>query len=314
MTSPLLERIYPADVAAADETEPAKQHGGFTVLACVAYDRSGPAMATVAGALLGETDDRNRLYALRLVPPTGRASFVLSQQEPEPEATALAPLMARADALGLTVRPLSFVSPQPAADICQVASIKRADLVMLGWHKPVLGRTVLSGTVHDVMRQSDTTVAVLVDRGLGWINRVLVPFLGGIHDRGALELGRRLARHAGARVTVLHVVDLDPTNPSTAATDIPAERFPGGGRVETKVVDHAQPAHAVIEECETGYDLVVIGASPVWGLEHRSFGMQPELVIRECPTSLLIVRQHEAALERASADRGPIPESAARRA
>jgi nucleotide-binding universal stress UspA family protein len=222
--------------------------------------------------------------------------------------------MARADALGLTVRPLSFISPQPAADICQVASIKRADLVMLGWHKPVLGRTVLSGTVHDVMRQSDTTVAVLVDRGLGWINRVLVPFLGGIHDRGALELGRRLARHAGARVTVLHVVDLDPTNPSTAATDIPAERFPGGGRVETKVVDHAQPAHAVIEECETGYDLVVIGASPVWGLEHRSFGMQPELVIRECPTSLLIVRQHEAALERASEDRGSIPESAARRA
>ena len=57
MTSPLLERIYPAHVAEADETEPATQHGGFTVLACVAYDRSGPAMATVAGALLGETDD-----------------------------------------------------------------------------------------------------------------------------------------------------------------------------------------------------------------------------------------------------------------
>src|SRR5258706_6405854 len=119
---------------------------------CGAYGRSGPGMVTIAGALLGETTERDRLYALRLLPPTGRASFVLSQHHPEVEAAALAPLLARADALGVTVRPISFVSPQPAADICQVAAMKRADLVILGWHKPVLGRTVLSGTVHQVMR------------------------------------------------------------------------------------------------------------------------------------------------------------------
>jgi nucleotide-binding universal stress UspA family protein len=145
------------------------------------------------------------------------------------------------------------------------------------------------------MGHAPTSVAVLVDRGLEWINRVLVPFRGGIHDRGALDLAVRLARHAGASVTVLHVLNLDPTK-AAPAERVQEERLPNGGRIETKFVDHAEPMHAVIEECESGYDLVVIGASAEWGLEHRSFGLQPERIIRDCPASLLIVRQHEATL------------------
>ncbi len=273
-------------------------------------------MVTVAGALLGETDERHRLYALRLVPPNGRASFVLSQQDPEERASALEPLLTRADALGLTVRPLSFVSPRPAEDICEVAAVKQADLVMLGWHKPVLGRTVLSGTVHEVMRRSGSSVAVLVDRGIGWVNRVLVPFVGSVHDQGALAMGVRLARHAGTHVTVLYVSTLDPTQPESGRTPavfatLPRDRLPSGGRIEVKTVDHAQPVHAVIEECESGYDLVVIGASADWGLEHRSFGLQPEVVIRECPASLLIVRQHDGTpLEHVEPAAAPAPASA----
>src|SRR5688572_21027974 len=255
VTTPLLELVYPT-AAAADQPEvevvPAD---GFTVLTCVAYDRSGPGMVTVAGALLGETDEHNRLYALRLLPPTGRASFVLAEQEAAHRVSALEPLMARADTLGLTVRPLSFVSPQPAVDICDVASTKRADLVVMGWHKPVLGRAVLSGTVHDVMHRADTSVAVLVDRGLEWITRVLVPYRGGPHDQGALALAVRLARHAGAQVTVLQVETSDPTavaagRVAAALVDVSGERFPSGGRIQVKIIDHAEPVHAVVEECE----------------------------------------------------------------
>jgi Kef-type K+ transport system membrane component KefB/nucleotide-binding universal stress UspA family protein len=316
MTSPLLERIYPTATAESAEPETVRAPGSYTVLACVAYDRSGPGMVTVAGALLGHTDEHSRLYALRLVPPTGRASFVLAESAPDRRTSALDPLMARADELGLTVRPLSFVSPQPAADICEVADVKQADLVILGWHKPVLGRAVLSGTVHEVMQRSTTNVAVLVDRGLGWVNRVLVPYRGGVHDGGALELATRFARHAGANVTVLHIVCGDPTR-ADPADDVQApivdERFPNGGRIATKVVDHAAPMHAVIEESENGYDLVVIGASAAWGLEHRSFGLQPERIVSECPASLLIVRQRDdAAAAGASSSVAPPTTSAER--
>jgi Kef-type K+ transport system membrane component KefB/nucleotide-binding universal stress UspA family protein len=301
VTTPLLEAVYPSAAAADQPDVDVAPADGFTVLTCVAYDRSGPGMVTVAGALLGETDEQNRLYALRLLPPTGRASFVLAEQEETraSETSALGPLLERADALGLTVRPLSFVSPRPSADICEVAAVKRADLVIMGWHKPVLGRAVLSGTVHDVMGHADASVAVLVDRGLEWIGRVLVPFRGGPHDRGALTLGLRIARHVGAKVTVLHVLNLDPKaaggadDAASTLADLHGETYANGGRIEVKKLDHAEPIHAVIEECETGYDLVVVGASADWGLEHRSFGMQPETIVRDCPASLLIVRQHE---------------------
>src|SRR3989441_1247166 len=147
MTTPLLAVVYPREALVRDEEEEAVRTtaGGFTVLMCVAYDRSGPAMVTVAGALAGDEANGGRLYALRLVPPADRAAFVLRQQAGVEDAAALAPLLERAAVLGLEGRPLSVVAPQPAHDICNVATVKRADLVLLGWHKPILGKTVLSG-------------------------------------------------------------------------------------------------------------------------------------------------------------------------
>jgi len=297
MTTPLLAVVYPLEEMARDEEEEAARApaGGFTVLMCVAYDRSGPAMVTVAGALTGDEANGGRLYALRLVPPTDRASFVLRQQAGADDATALAPLLERAALLGLEVRPLSFVSPQPAHDICNVAAVKRADLVLLGWHKPILGKTVLSGTVHDVMRRAETDVGVLIDRGLERIERVLVPYLGAAHDAGALRLAHRLATCAGVRVTVLHVLDPQREADSTDVAAQTAETLAGfDAQVELKTVRHAIAWRAAIEEAARGYDLVLIGAGAEWGLEHRSFGIHSEQIIRQCPTSLLVVRQYRA--------------------
>ena len=307
MTTPLLEWVYPiAELAKDQVAEPdVRTRVGpaeaFTVLMCVAYDRSGPGMVTLAGALVGATSEAKRLYALRVEPPNDRASFVLGQRAAAREAAALEPLLGRAGALGLDVRPLSFVSPQPALDICNVAAVKGADLVLMGWHKPVLGKTVLGGTVHEVMRRAQATVGVLVDRGLGWVASVLVPYHGSIHDQGALRLAQRLARHAGASVTILRVVSPgaaggDPVEDGPLGEVLEAQGQPGEGQLALKVVERTDPGHAVLEECARGYDLLLIGVGAEWGLEHRSFGMHPELIIAECPTSLLVVRQHEPAL------------------
>ncbi len=309
MTTPLLEWVYPLAEIAKEQAEEAeiparvRPAEAFTVLMCVAYDRSGPGMVTLAGALVGATSDAKRLYALRLEPPNDRASFVLTQRAAAHDAAALGPLLERAGALGLEVRPLSFVSPQPASDICNVAAVKGADLVLMGWHKPMLGKAVLGGTVHEVMRQAPASVGVLVDRGLGWVTNVLVPYHGSIHDQGALRLAQRLARHSGANVTVLRVVSRG-TAPAGALEDGPltevleAEARPGEGEIALKVVEHADPGRAVVEECARGHDLLLIGVGPEWGLEHRPFGMHPEIIITECPISLLVVRQYEPALAR----------------
>ncbi len=296
MTTPLLALVCPLAALVRDEEDVAPASpAGFTVLMCVAYDRSGPAMVTVAGALAGDSASGGRLYALRLVPPADRASFVMRQQAGTDDAAALAPLLERAARLGLEVRPLSFVSPQPAHDICDVAAVKRADLVLLGWHKPILGNTVLSGTVHDVMQRAETDVGVLIDRGLERIEHVLLPYLGTAHDAGALRLAQRLAA-AGVRVTILHVIEPERDAAASGVTAQVEDMFAGvdESRVDLRVIRHPTAWRAAVDEAARGYDLVLIGAGAEWGLEHRPFGIHSELIIRECPTSLLVVRQYRA--------------------
>jgi Kef-type K+ transport system membrane component KefB len=288
VTTPLLERIYPAEELARElaETVPAPSGPSlvtsrFTALVCVAYERSGPGLLRMAAALAGHDPADGRIYALRLLRATDRASFVLDQRAPATAAdeSALLPLIERAREDAIEVRPLSFVTMDPARDICDVAEVKRADIVLLGWHKPVFGSTMLSGTVHEVMQRADASVGVLVDRGLNEVRRVLVPFLGREHDRAALELARRLATTSGAKVTVLHVVEPGERAEPLAVT---------GAAV--KVATHASPVEAVIEESAEGYELVVVGIGEQWGLEHRSFGIRTEAILRRAPASVLVVR------------------------
>lgn len=308
ITSPLLDRIYPRELLLRELAEHTETTGvttlplptRFVAVACVAFERSGPALVTLGAALCGCDEAKSRLYALRLVPPANRASFVLEQQSKAEAAAegALAPALARARDLACPVRPLSFVSGAPAEDICDVAQVKQADLVLLGWHKPVFGGTMLSGTVHDVMASARSHVGVLVDRGLARIERVLVPYLGSVHDRAALALAKRIAENTGARVTVLHVVaPKQPDGERVGVAERVHEEFHGntaaGERaheVELKLVPHSDPSRAVLEESRGGYDLILIGIGRQWGLEHRSFGLYAEAILSKAPISVLVVR------------------------
>jgi len=290
MTTPLLERIYPVEelakeladgpIPSAPQLIPAR----FTALVCVAYERSGPGLVAMAAALAGRSADTSRIYALRLERASDRASFMMEQREEKTADEAPLPLVEHAREQQIEVRPLSFVSSKPAADICDVASVKSADVILMGWHKPVLGAAMLTGTVHDVMRHADTTVAVLVDRGLGPIKRVLVPYVGRVHDRAALALANRLAENAGAKVTVLQV------NQQRASQDSMIDTGELSENVVLKAVEHANPVEAALAESREGYDLVVVGMGAEWGLEARSFGVRTEVILRRSTTSVLVVR------------------------
>jgi hypothetical protein len=66
---------------------------------------------------------------------------------------------------------------------------------------------------------------------------------------------------------------------------------------------HEQPADAVIEASRRGYDLVVIGVGKEWGLEHRAFGFQPEIVLKRSAASLLVVRKQLVPIATRSVER-----------
>lgn len=317
ITTPLLRWMYPPEELARDQVAPAPDvalaPASYTVLLCVSHGQAGPGMAVLSRALSGERNEAN-LYALHLLSPD-RVLRTRGDEPADVTGGALAPLMGRAEKLGLSVRTLSFVSSEPARDICRTAQAKRADLVLLGWHKPLFSQTVLGGTVHEVMQEAGGTVAVLVDRGLSQVRRVLVPFVGSRHDRAALGLARRLFKQAGAEVTVLHVTSPEGSGAGRAQVD---ELFPSeeSAAVKFKVVRHASPEEAALEEAKAGYDLVVVGLGAEWGLEDRLFGVQRERIVRDAPASLLLVRHPEgstvlaATPEKAQASRGEASDAA----
>jgi nucleotide-binding universal stress UspA family protein len=199
--------------------------------------------------------------------------------------------MDRATELGLKVKPLSFVSRDPGKDICDVADVKSADIVVLGWHKPVVGGAMLSGVVHRVMVDAACDVAVFVDRGLEHIRRMLVPYRGTDDDRAALRLAKRIAANGGIEITVLHVVHPE----DNKGVDQQREEFTDGEednryKVVFKTVRHATPGEAAIEESKSGYDLLLVGMGRDWGLEHKSFGSRAEAILALAPSSILVVR------------------------
>jgi Kef-type K+ transport system membrane component KefB/nucleotide-binding universal stress UspA family protein len=299
MTTPLLQLVYPRKEMERElaETQPAANV--FTLIMCVAHDRTGPPMATLAAALNGKTSDGGRTFGLRLIPPLERtSSYILEEKNQSDEGNALIPLLERSEQLGLQVKPISFVSSEPAADICQVAKVKKADLILLGMHKPLLNQALLGGTVYEVMNDAPSDVAVLIDRGLSKIKRVLLPFNGSIHAVAALRLARRLNERSGAEIIVLHVTP--PSRDDGArmgAKEQFASIFQSNGKdknnVSMKVVEHEEPALAALAEAANGYDLVVVGVGHEWGLEERRFGVHPERIIAECPTSLLVVKTRD---------------------
>ena len=311
LTQPILNLIYPVRLLARQLA--GRQKGPFTILIPVARPNSGAALVRIAGAMLGRGEDRGRVWALNLQRPVEHEAFQiaageLTQTEPE----SLEPLRVQAEAQNIPVETLAFPSRDIAQDIAATAGAKAADLVLIGYHKPVWGRALLGGTVHKVMSECPCDVGVFVDRGLQSPSRVLVPYGGGMHDRLALELSARIARTTGAAVTVLYV---SPPSSGAAARAQSARQtvdqvFAGSGTAEFRQVQDSSPVAVVLREA-VRFDLVIVGVSEEWGLESRLFGWRPERIARDAQTSLLIVRRDETqALQPAAADSAPLGQEA----
>jgi len=301
MTSPLLHWVYPSHLfrlkpVGAGGTAGGRRERQFAVLVPVALPKSGGPLVELADSFIGADRDFSRVYALHLRAPVDHEVYRSGLDEAEsPRDEALAPLLAQARGRSLPVEPLSFISRDVASDIAATALAKQVNLVLMGFHKPVIGKTILGGTVHRVLTTCPADVAIFVDRGFRNARRILVPYLGSSHDRLALDLASRMARHTGARVTVLHVV---PPLRSAAGRPLNAKEAverafeePGGASPVTfRVVEDPSPVGVVLYQAQN-FDLLIVGVGEEWGLESHLFGWRAERIARDCPCSLLIVRK-----------------------
>ncbi len=298
LTTPILALLQPAKKPQRGPTVASAEADGFRILIPVSLPKSGGPLVQLAHMLMGHTSPVNKLYALHLRHPTDHEAYRSGLNDVDEDSDeALAPLLAQARGRGLPVEPHSFVSRDVAGDISSVAKARHVNLVLIGFHKPIIGRTILGGVVHRVLTSCETDAAIFVDRGFRQARKILVPYLGSVHDRLAMELASRMARNAEAQVTVLHVVpplrgdasrQLDARGAVDRVFHDPTQPAP----VTFRVIQDPSPVGVVLHQAPQ-FDLVVIGVAEEWGLESHLFGWRAERIARDCPTSMLIVRKYE---------------------
>jgi nucleotide-binding universal stress UspA family protein len=263
----------------------------YTVLVPVSLPSAGPGLVRVASALANPGREP-RICALHLEQgEKGAVPASVVRERAELREEALAGAFAAGASLGLDVRTRSFPSWDYSADILEVAQEEAAELIVIGWTKPILGRSVTSETVNTILARATNDVAIFFSRqGPPW-RRILLPFTGGPHDRLALDFVRIIVE-SGASATVLHVVD--PDNPVRDAPRLRTAEVGGfrDERVTLKVVPSWDPVGEIVRESTNGYDLIVSGIATGWGNGAPPVGKHHERMARESDASLLLVRKY----------------------
>jgi Kef-type K+ transport system membrane component KefB/nucleotide-binding universal stress UspA family protein len=245
ITTPLLSFLQGRPVAMPIEASVPSMPAvpAWSALVCTAYERGAAGMMAIARALARRGD---RLYALRLLPPNDRSSRQIGAQIGEPRLSTLSGLVEAPTEGEAEVRPLSFVSNDAARDICDVASVKAVDLVVLGWHRSWFGRSPIGGTVQRVLGRARGAVSVFLDRELGVLRRVLVVLQGTGDDATLLSLAERF--QSSCEIVLL---DLGRTGVHrTSSLDL--------ARVTFVSVD-PRPAEEQIVAAAEGVDLILLG-------------------------------------------------------
>jgi glucosyl-3-phosphoglycerate synthase len=223
---------------------------------------------------------------------------------------------------GTHVRPVVRIGRRAADGIVEAAIELEADLVIFGWGGRPGSRpgnaarsaaaragsgsddsaaptaSVFSPTIDAVVRESPCDIAVVKQRPISEIHRILVPVRGGPHAELALGFADALARRYGARVTVLHVVPQGLTPPVRAQAEHALAAFlkqHARGRADGILREAPNVRNAILREAEKS-DLVIMGASAApegSAVTSFLFGVLPETIAVRARPPVIVVKTRE---------------------
>ena len=195
------------------------------------------------------------------------------------------------------VHPLPRIGRDPGEGIVAAATERKADLLMLCWRGHVRSRGALMGHVLDyVIEHAPCDLAIVRDRGLKRIRRLLVPTAGGPHAPLAARIALAIGRAHEATVTLLYVCRPSASQEERQRGERMMERTLAGLEtkqpVERKMVT-GEVIQAVIDEGR-GYDLVLVGATKERLFQRILFGNIPKGIAEGCPSTVMMVRRRAA--------------------
>jgi len=182
----------------------------------------------------------------------------------------------------------------------EIESRHNLKLLLTGWPGHLEGDKLAGNPVKVALQKAHTNVAVLLDRGLDEVNRILVPVGGGPHSRMALRLANEISMADDTRITALRLLtepmdeeEIEDQNLHLAEIIEEAlHKVPENFDLRVIQAESVQ-AGILAEATRLRYNLIVLGASEEWSLDTRLFGTIDDWVAERAPCSVLLCRRYE---------------------
>lgn len=206
---------------------------------------------------------------------------------------------------------LHDVAPAPA--LLHYALAHDIDLIVMGTHgRRGLSRLVVGSVANEVVRRAACPVLTASGRTPydGTLRSILVPVDFSVYAREALHHAKELAAFFGARIDLLHVIDVR-VHPSFYNTGVFSiqDLMPDADRKARACLEHfchetEGPVDAMHVEVVSGQaateivayarsarsDLIVMSTHGLTGIEHLLIGSVTEHVVRMAPCPVLTVK------------------------
>lgn len=199
------------------------------------------------------------------------------------------------DSEEVPVRSVTRLGRDIGLTIIEAAAEREANLLMLGWRGYARSRGVLLGRVLDrVIEETPCDVAVVRDRGLSHVERILVPTAGGPNAALAAEMAIALAEEYRGKVTALYICrsrSETEVEHGKKVIDRTLAGLESGRPLEHKVIVAPDVVQAVLAEAEE-HDLVLLGATREGLFQRLVVGNVPETIARRCSKTVIIVKRH----------------------
>jgi DNA-binding SARP family transcriptional activator len=256
-----------------------------TILTAASSEAGLEPLISLAEALAGAGSPHDLLLC-RLVAPAEAATLGTASAALEAVRSELA-------SRGVSVRAAAFTSPHPAADVVRLAGDEKVDLLLLDWPAGRAPAPDIAADVTSILAEAPCDVGLVVARGSRALAEargpVLVPFGGGEHDWGALELGAWTARAHGVGLRLLGTTADDEAGRDAsrllAVASLAVQRLIGIG-AEPRLVPAG--SEAVLEQAgEAG--LVLLGLPERWRQE--GLGEARRAVTTGAGVSVVLVRR-----------------------
>ena len=224
---------------------------------------------------------------------------------------------------GVELRTVVRIGRRADEGIVEVAAEEEADLILFGWggpdrrHHGVADHEefhpVFSPTIDEVIRERPCDIAVVKQRGVGRVERIVAPVRGGPHAELALRYATALSKAFEAELVVPTVISpgLDPVLRERYQRNLSlfVERHSGDPSA-ARVVEGDDVTAAILREANSA-QLVIMGAtaSAIDSPGAPLFGQLVEHVAQEAEPTVIVVKTREAPTRATFAERARQDES-----